>query len=1059
MIAALIEIALRHRWFVLIFALAVSVFGVYACEQLPIDAYPDIAAQTVWVVTTYAGRAPEEVERQVTIPIEIAMRNVPRVQVVRSETIFGLSLVQLMFDEGTETYWARQRVQEKLAGVELPEGATPELGAIASPVGEIFRYELVGDGTCDLMELRTLNDWVVIPRLLRVPGVAEVSNFGGLAKQYAVTYQPAQLERYGLKLSDVVEAIQANNASAGGSVLPRGSMSLVIRSAGALESVRQLESIFVKSVGGTPVYLKDVASVGVDAMTPSSVYSKDRTDEAVEGIVLLRRGENPSRVLVGVKEAVQELNASELPKGVKIAPFYDRQHLVDSTLHTVAHSVLLGITLVVLVLLLFLGRPAMAALVAATIPFALLCALVLMYLTDIPIGLLSIGAIDFGIIVDGAVIMAENIARRLGEECRDGRRPNVMRVVRDAALEVERPVFFSMLMIVAAYLPLLSLTSIEGLLFRPMALTMVFALGGSLLFALFLVPVLATIIFRHGYAEWHNPLLLLARPVYAAVLRGLMGLRWLVVAGAICTLGVVGTRIVPQLGLEFLPYLDEGPIWVKANFPEGTSLSETAAFARRIRTTALEFRDVKFVSVQVGRTEAWTEPFPPSRVETMIGLKPREMWTEFSTKQQLVAALGERLRSAYPTTRFNFTQPIIDMVTQDTNGTSADMAIEISGPDLDVLLGLGRRAMTLLKSVPGAQDVSIEQGGPQAQLLIRPDRSLCARYNVRIEDVSRLIETALGAEPVGTLYEGDRRFDIVVKLDRAAMATPQAIGRIPVHAADGTPVPLRQVAKIDVADGQTTIARESGRRRINVRCDIVGRDQGGFVREAQQRFAAEVAPHMPGGYRVAWLGMFENLQRAADHFRLLIPATVGLIFLLLWATFQSLRAALLVLVGIPFACVGGILALWVRDMHVNVSTGVGFSALFGIAIMDGVLMVRGITVMRQQGQPLGEAIVNGALQRLRPILVTAIVAIFGLLPASMATGLGSDVQRPLATVIVWGLFSSTVLTLFVLPVLYRLFPPCVPAAGHAAEAACDERRCESSAQDQLTLQRPAGGGR
>jgi cobalt-zinc-cadmium resistance protein CzcA len=1058
-IATLIEIAVRHRWFVLILALSGALFGAYAFQQLPIDAYPDIAAQTVWVVTTYAGRAPEEVERQVTIPIEIAMRNVPKVQVVRSETIFGLSLVQLMFDEGTETYWARQRVQEKLAGVELPEGVTPELGAIASPVGEIYRYELQGDGTCDLMELRTLNDWVVIPRLLRVPGVAEVSNFGGLAKQYAVIYQPAQLERYGLKLADVIEAIQTNNASAGGSVLPRGSMSLVIRSAGALESVRQLENIFVKSVAGTPVYLKDVATVGVDAMTPSSVYSKDRTDEAIEGIVLLRRGENPSRVLVGVKDAVRELNESELPKGVTIVPFYDRQHLVDSTLHTVTHSVLLGITLVVLVLLLFLGRPAMAALVAATIPFALLCALVLMYLTDIPIGLLSIGAIDFGIIVDGAVIMAENIARRLGEESRLGRRPNVMRVVLDASLEVERPVFFSMVMIMAAYLPLLSLTSIEGLLFRPMALTMVFALAGSLLFALFVVPVLATIIFRRGYEEWQNPLLLLARPAYALTLHGLMAFRWLVVAVVVCVLGVVVTRVVPRLGIEFLPYLDEGPIWVKANFPEGTSLAQTAEFSKRIRTTALEFRDVKFVSVQVGRTEAWTEPFPPSRVEAMIGLKPRKAWTEFDTKQRLVAALGKRLRDQYPTTRFTFTQPIIDMVTQDTNGTSADMAIEVSGPDSDVLLDLGRRAVALLNGIPGAQDVSIEQGGPQAQLVILPDRSLCARYNVRIEDVTRLIETALGAEPVGTLYEGDRRFDIVVKLDRAAVTSPQAIGRIPVHTADGTPVPLGQVARIEVADGQTTIARESGRRRINVRCDIVGRDQGGFVREAQQRFASEIAPHMPNGYRVAWLGMFENLERAAAHFRLLIPATVGLIFLLLWATFQSFRAALLVLAGIPFACVGGILALWVRDMHVNVSTGVGFSALFGIAIMDGVLMVRGITVMRQHGQQLSQAIVNGALQRLRPILVTAIVAIFGLLPASMATGLGSDVQRPLATVIVWGLFSSTVLTLFVLPVLYRLFPPRLPVDEHATEATADILPANRPSLADLALQRPACPGR
>jgi len=1023
MIATLIEHAIRHRWLVLILVLVVAGLGVRAFQQLPIDAYPDIAAQTVWVVTTYPGRAPEEVERQLTIPIEIAMRNVPKVDVVRSQTIFGLSLVQLIFEEGTETYWARQRVQERLAGVELPEGVTPDLAPITSPCGEILRYELVSDGTCDLMERRTLNEWVVIPRLLRVPGVADVSNFGGLAKQFAVTFHPVQLERYGLTMNDLVEAIKTNNASAGGSVLPRGSMSLVIRSAGALENVRQIENIFVKSLGGTPIYLKDVATVGPDAMTPSSIYSKDRTDESIEGIVLLRRGENPSRVLAKVKDVVKELNERELPKGVQIAPFYNRQHLVDSTVHTVAHSVSLGITLVVLVLLLFLGRPATAALVAATIPLALLFALVLMYLTDIPIGLLSIGAIDFGIIVDGAVIMAENIARRLGEATRREGKPDVLKVVLAASQEVERPVFFSMLMVMAAYLPLLSLTSIEGLLFRPMALTMVYALAGSLLFALFVVPVLATIMFRRGYREWDNPLLLLARPAYAATLRGFMACRWLVVAAVLCVMAFVGMRVMSRLGIEFLPYLDEGPIWVKANFPEGTSLRQTADFGKRIREIALEFPDVEFISAQVGRTEAWTEPFPLSRIELMIGPKPREQWTQFSSKQELVAALGERLRIEYPTTRFVFTQPIIDMVTQDTNGTSANLGVQLAGAESEVLLDLARRTLDMLKTVPGAQDVNIEQDGPQAQLQIVPDRRLCARYNVRIEDVTKLIDTALGGEPVGTLFEGDRRFDIVAKLDRAAVASPLAIGRIPIHTAEGLPVPLTQVAKIDVVDGQTTISRESGRRQLTVRCDIVGRDEGGFVEEVQRRFDAEIRSTMPDGYRVQWLGMFENLDRAREHFRLLIPTTVAIIFLLLWATFQSFRAALLVLAGIPFACIGGVLALYVRDMHINVSTGVGFSALFGIAIMDGVLMVRGITVFREQGMELRQAIVQGALGRLRPILITAIVAIFGLLPASMATGLGSDVQRPLATVIVWGLFSSTVLTLFVVPVLYALLPP------------------------------------
>lgn len=1042
MIAYLIRGALRHRWLVLSAAVVIATFGVYAFQQQPIDAYPDISAQMVQVLTVYPGRAPEEVERQVTIPIEIAMRNVPKVAVIRSRTIFGLSVVQMIFEEGTDSYWARQRVQEKLTSLRLPNGAEAEMGPLATAYGEIYRYELVSDGTHDLMELRTLNDWVVIPRLLRVPGVAEISNFGGQAKQFTITFVPAQLERYGLTLNDIMEAVKTNNAAAGGSVLLRGSMSFVIRGSGSLETARQIENIFVKSVGGTPIYIKDVAAVGLDAMAPSGVYSKDRNDDSVEGITLMRRGENPSRVLAKVAEAVQELNESALPDGVKIVPFYDRQHLVDSTLHTVAHSVFLGITLVVLVLLLFLGRPAMAALVAVTIPFSLLFALVLMYLTGIPIGLLSIGAIDFGIIVDGAIIMAENIAHRLGAATHREQRPNVFQAVLAAALEVERPVFYSIVMIVVAYLPLLSLTSIEGLLFRPMALTMVYALLGALLFALFVVPVLATIMFGGGYREWENPLLTAARPVYAAVLRGLVAARWLVLAAALGVVLAVCLRVAPRLGFEFLPYMDEGVIWVRANFPEGTSLQQTSEFGKRIREIVLEFPDIQFISVQVGRNDSGTDPFPPSRMEVMIGPKRREQWKQFNTKRELVAALWAKLREEYPTTRFNFTQPIIDSVTEDTNGTSANLAVEFSGADSDILLDLGRRTVELLMAVPGAQDVNIEQEGPQPQLVILPDRRLCARYNVRIEDVTRLINTALGGEPIGTLYEGEKRFDIVAKLDRRSMTTPRAIGRLPVHTAEGLPVPLAQVAAIEIVDGQTIIARENGRRRITVRSDIIGRDQGSFVRDAQAKFDAEIKPTLPAGYRVAWLGMFENLERAQHHFLVVVPVTVALIFALIWVTFGSFRAALLLLLSIPFAFIGGVAALYVRGMNLNVSTGVGFAALFGVSIMNGVLMVRSINTLRMQGAALEEAIVQGASNCLRPILMASLVAILGLLPASLAAGLGSDVQRPLATVIVWGLFSSMVLTLFVVPVGYRVFVPSLPETPTTGEGGLTARFIE-----------------
>jgi len=1034
MIGRLIEASMRTGWLILTLTGVIVAAGVFAFRNQPIDAYPDISGQMVQVITVYPGRAPEEVERQVTIPIEIALRGVPGVETIRSRTIFGLSVVQLMFHEGVENYWARQRVQENLGTVELPEGAAAELGPLATAYGEVYRYELVSDGTFDLMELRTLNDWVVIPRLMRTPGVAEVSNFGGLEKQFAVTFRPSDLERFGLTLNDVVEAIQANNASAGGSVLQRGSMSFVIRGGGTIQSLDQLERIYVKSVGGIPVYLSDVAQVGLDNLTPSGIFSKDRRDESVQGIVLMRRGENPSRVLEAVQEVVAELNADDLPEGVRVVPFYDRQHLVEATLHTVSHSVLMGITLVVLVLLLFLGRPAMAFLVALTIPFSLLFALILMYLTGIPIGLLSIGAIDFGIIVDGAIIMGEHLARRLGEATRANRLDpeshpfNPFATVLKAAQEVERTVFFSILMIIVAYLPLLSLTRIEGLLFRPMALTMVFTMIGALLFSLFVVPVMSVAVFQRGYREWENPLLRWLRPLYGATIQRLLQLRWWVVAGSICLFATIALKIAPQLGLEFLPRMDEGVIWVRANFPEGTSLNQTSAYGKRLREIVLECPDIQFVTVQAGRNDSGTDPFPPSRMEVMIGPKPRELWTQFQTKDQLVEHLGSRLRAEFPTTRFNFTQPIIDSVTEDTNGTSADLAVEFSGPDSEILLDLARATVELLSAVPGARDVAIEQEGPQPQLVITPVRQWCARHNVKIEDAAKLINIALGGEAIGVLYENERRFDITARLDRSFVTSPQAVGRLIVHNAEGLPVPLAQVAQIELVDGQTVIARENSRRRITVRCDIVGRDQGGFVAEAQRRFQESVAPKLPNGYRVAWLGMFENLERARDHFIVVIPITVGLIFALMIVTFGSLRAALLLLVSVPFAFIGGVAALWARGMNLNVSTGVGFAALFGVSIMNGVLMVRAITARRREGRSLRAAIQQGALDCLRPILVASLVAILGLLPASLATGLGSDVQRPLATVIVWGLFSSTLLTLFVVPVLYDLFRPHVAAA-------------------------------
>ena len=1034
MISRLIQILFRYRWAVLLAALLVVVAGVLAYRQMSIDAYPDISDLMVQVITTYPGRAAEDVERQITVPLEVQLRNVPKVEVIRSRTIFGLSLVQMIFEEGTEQYWARQRVLEKLANIDLPPGANAQMGPASTAFDEILRYELVSDGTHSLMLQRELNDWLIVPRLLKVPGVSDVSNFGGLSRQFSVTFRPADLNRYGIGVGDVADAVRGNNAAAGGSVLRRGAESFVIRSSGTLLNIRQIENIFVKSIGGTPVYLKDVANVELDALPPNGIFAKDKMDEVVEGIVIERRGENASKVLKGVVEAIKEINDSrELPKGLTLRIYYNREELVTSTLETVAHSVTLGITLVVLILLVFLGRPSIAFLVALTIPFSLLFALTLMYLTNIPIGLLSIGAIDFGIIADGAIIVAENIARRLGEATERDGKPHVVQVVLGAILEMERAVFFSVLMVVVAYLPLLSLTRIEGLLFRPMAITMVYALLGSLIFALFVVPVLATYLFRNGYHEWQNPVLVFIRPIYGRIIEFLLAFRWIVAAVVFCFFIGVCVKVAATLGIEFLPYMDEGVIYVRVSYPEGTSLQQNHELTKRFREVVREFPDIDFIGAQSGRNDSGTDPFPPNRLEMMIGPKPREAWTQFrgEPKGVLIAALRKRFQEEFPTVRFNFTQPIIDNVLDDTNGTSANLAIELSGPDPAKLSELADKTVNMLKKIRGAIDISIEQEGPQPQLIIHPDRDLCARYNIKIDDVVKLINTSLGGDPVGVVYEGERRFDIVAKFDRSSTYSVQAIGQLPIFNADGAPIPLSQVAKIELVDGQTMIARENGKRRLTVRTDVVGRDQKGFADEAEGRFKEEILDplpehKLPPGYRYEFIGMYRNLQHALSHFMVVLPITVLLLLGMLLFTFKSFKCALILLMCLPFAMIGGVIALKVRGMNLNVSTCVGFAALFGVSIMDGVLMLRAITTWRQRGMSKREAILHGAQDRIRPILLASLVAMLGLLPASLATGLGSDVQRPLATVIVWGLFSSTMLTLFVVPVVYDLMSPHVP---------------------------------
>ncbi|HRP67969.1 MAG TPA: CusA/CzcA family heavy metal efflux RND transporter [Turneriella sp.] len=1018
-----VKAAVHAPFIAILIAACMGGLGIFSLTRLNIDAYPDISGVQVQLITELSGRAAEEVEKQITIPVERGMLGIQGIEIIRSRTIFGLSLVQILFREGITDHFAREQVYQKIGELDLPDGVKPSMASLSTAYGEIFRYELVHTQKQDPMELRTLNDWVVIPRLMQIPGVVEVANFGGMGKRYAIHLDTQKLLQYGIKLQEVIEAVQANNSNGGGSILERGSTALIIRGLGRINDYHELEKIFVKNVYGTNIFVSDLGKVVVDHPPRTGVFGKDENADSVEGIVRLRRGENPSQVLKRINDAVKDINVTTLPKDIQIKPFYDRTQLIHETVMTVVENTAVGILLVIATLAIFLKDIRMALIVAVTIPMSLLFALLLMYFWNIPISLLSVGAIDFGIVVDGAVIVAENIIRRMGHRTHFSEREFGEHIY-ESAVEVQKPMLYSMLLVIIAYIPLLSLSSIEGLLFRPMAITLCFALLGALLFALFLVPSLTNYFYRKKSNIAEKPegaLFSRFKEFYARTLPVLIQKRKRIVVIFLSLFLVIISVIVPNLGTEFLPYLDEGNFWVRANFPEGSSLSETSEFAAEIRTLVREFQEVSFVSSQTGRSDAGNDPFPMNRIEFMVGVKPRSAWKNYKTKLDLEAAIRTKLQKRFPTLRLNITQPIIDSVTEDTNGTSANLAIDIMGGDMDTLRQIAKNTVALLRKIPGNENVNIEQEAPQPQLQIKIDKEKLARYRLSAQTVNTVVNTAIGGLPVSEIYEGERRFNILVKFRPSQMKSPRDISLLPVFNDHGEAVPLGQVAAIRVIDGETLIARAKNMRRLTVRCDIRNRSQGDFVADAQHRFKKEI--QIPAGYSVEWLGMFENLARARNHFALLIPFTVVLIFLLMLAIFRSVGKAALVIMTVPFAMTGSIVAMAVRGMHFSVSAAVGMTTLFGIATMHAILMLSYIAQLEAEGRPRLEAIIEGAKLRLRPVLMTAVVAFLGLLPASLATGIGSDVQRPIATVMVWGIFSSAFLTLFLLPVFYALFFP------------------------------------
>jgi heavy metal efflux system protein len=1027
-LSRVLDFALGHRAIVLLAVVALAAAGVWSFTQLKLEAYPDISDPGVVVVTLYPGFAAEEVEKQVTVPIERALNNTPHVIARRSRTIFGLSVVELTFTDTTDDYFARQVVLEKLRDANLPDGVTPTLGPLIGGISEFYRYVLVGPGY-DAMRLRELQDWVVGPLLLQVPGVADVTPFGGLVRQYEIQIDPRALDRYNLGVRQIADAVKNNNRNAGGALLQMGQQSLAIRGSGLIQNSEDIGNIVVDLQKNVPVFVRDVGKVTTSSLPQTGLFGVNRDalgPGGVEAIVLMRRGENPSEVLRSVHEAVTEINATRLPRGVQIVPIHDKTELVQNTLRTVSHVMVEGFVIVVTVLLLFLVSLRAALLAALTIPLSLLFALVCMQLSGVSMSLLSIGALDFGILVDATIVMVERIIRGLEHESVRLDRVTLTARVREAARAVQRPILFSLIIIIAAYIPLLTLQRVERRLFTPMALTVCFALLGSLLLCLTLIPVLATFVFR-GKGNFKEPRLFdVIAGRYEAIIRTTVRHAWLtlLVAGSL----VAGAMYVgSRLGTEFLPALDEGLIWIRVNLPSGISLEKSAEVARTIRLAILQSPEVELVSSQTGRNDSGTDPFGPNRNELLVDLRPYSTWKSRMTKTQLVDQLRRRLQDTIPEVVLNFTQPIIDTATEIATGSSADLAVIISGPDLDELRTLAGHTLEVVRSVPGAVDTSIEQERDQAQLRIAINRFQVARYGINVSDVQDVIDLAVGGSPITGVFEGDRRFDVVVRFSPEARADPTTLGNVLIPVRDGARVPLSQLADIRVVNGASIIARRENERQITVRTNIRGRDQGRFVADAQARLTAGVP--LPPGYRVTWGGQFENFERAQKRLSLIIPVTIGIIFVFLHITFGSALDAMLVLLNVPFSLSGGLVLLYLRGINLSVSAGVGFISLFGVAVMSGLLYVSEINARRQRpGVSLRDAVASGARVQFRPVLMLIVVAALGMVPAALARGIGSDIQRPLATVVIGGLISTLILTLFALPAVYWLSEIVRPAA-------------------------------
>lgn len=1029
MIKNLLVFSLRNRWIVIAISTVLMAVGYWCFTQLKIEAYPDIADTCVIVVAQYDGRAAEEVEQQVTVPIERALQNTPNVLDRRSRTIFGLSVVQLTFKDGTDDYFARQQVIERLSSASLPDGVNPELAPMSTAVGEIYRYVVEAPANFSQTQLRDLQDWVIKPALLQVPGIADVVTFGGPLKQYHIITSPEKLRKYNLTLQNVTDAVNVNNQNTGGNILARGGQGFAVRGLGAIKTERDIQNIVLKSDNGMPVFIRDVATVEITPPPASGVLgytvTKDKLDvkSGVEGIILLRRYENPSEVLKLLKEKMADLQASELPEGVHLRPLYDRSFLIDHSLETVAHTLFEGISIVVILLIFFLGSVRSAIVVALTIPFSLLFAFILMRLTGIPANLLSLGAIDFGIIVDGACLMAEHLIRKYRTATIEEKKQGIIRITLLSAQEVGREIFFSVTIIILAYMPILLMTRVEGKLFSPMALTLAFAVIGSMLAALTFIPVLISFSYKKALADFDKPMkehknyvLDFLSKHYGNVLNKLLNhYKRTVIVG----FTIVGIFIFCgiKLGTEFLPTLDEGSIFLRGNFPAGITIQENASYAAKIRSTIAKYPQISFVITQTGRNDDGTDPFPANRNEILIGLKDYSLWSKTISKKELVDKIKTDLQQQLPSVSFSSGQPIIDQVMEIVTGSAADLAISVVGDDLKMMRQKADSIATIVKQTTGADNVNIEQEGPQDQLAININRESAARFGINVADIQNMIEAAIGGKTISTLYDGTKRYDIVIRFLPQFRNSIDAIKDILVPSVNGALIPMSQLADIHFVEGQTNIYRYGSKRMVTVRTNIKGRDQGSFVKELQDKIDAKV--HVPKGYQIIYGGQYENLERAGKQLAFTIPLTILLVFLFLFMLFKNLPNTLVTMSCILFALGGGIVALLMRGYYFNVSAGVGFVSIFGISVMAGVLLVSAINRAKgENGIELQQNILVSSKEQLRALLSILVVAIIGLVPAAISSGIGSDVQRPLATVIIGGLTSTLIFAPLILPSLY-----------------------------------------